>query len=90
MSLYSEDDKYEWIESVLRRFRYAGLRRAHKGLIRQYIRKVTGYSPAQVTRLIGRCNRSGELHRKEYHRHRFEGKYDPFRLISELEKTELY
>ena len=71
----SGEDKYEWIESVLRRFRYAGLRRAQKGLIRQYLRKVTGYSRAQVSRLIGRYNRSGQLRRKEYRRHRFEGKY---------------
>jgi len=69
------EDKYQWIESVLRRFRYAGLRRTQKGLIRQYLRKVTGYSRAQVSRLIGRYNRSGQLRRKEYHRHRFRGKY---------------
>ena len=71
----SGEDKYEWIESVLRRFRYAGLRRTQKGLIRQYLRKVTGYSRAQVFRLIGQYNRSGQLRRKEYRRHRFEGKY---------------
>jgi transposase InsO family protein len=71
----SGEDKYKWIESVLRRFRYAGLRRAQKGLIRQYLRKITGYSRAQVSRLIGRYNRSGQLRRKEYRRHRFEGKY---------------
>ncbi|MDY6966876.1 MAG: integrase [Halobacteriota archaeon] len=71
----SGEDKYEWIESVLRRFRYGGLRRTEKGLIRQYLRKVTGYSRAQVSRLIGQYNRRGQLRRKEYRRHRFEGKY---------------
>ena len=71
----SGEDKYEWIESVLRRFRYAGLGRVRKGLIRRYIQKVTGYSRAQVSRLIGQYNRSGELRRREYRRHRFEGKY---------------
>jgi hypothetical protein len=71
----SGEEKYEWIESVLKRFRYEDLRRGNKGLIRQYIRKVTSYSRAQVSRLIGQYKRSGELKRREYRRHRFAGKY---------------
>jgi transposase InsO family protein len=74
-SAVSGEEKYEWIESVLRRFRYQKLRCGDKGLIRQYIGKVTGYSRAQTTRLIGRYNQSGELKRREYCRHRFPGKY---------------
>ena len=73
----SGEEKYEWIESVLKRFRYEDLRRGDKGLIREYVRKVTGYSRAQVCRLIGQYKRSGELRRREYRRHRFPGKYTP-------------
>jgi len=73
----SGEEKYEWIESALRRFRYEELRRGDKGLIREYIRKVTGYSRTQVCRLIGQYKRSGELRRREYRRHRFPGKYPP-------------
>jgi transposase InsO family protein len=71
----SGEEKYEWIESVLKRFGYHKLRRGDKGLIRQYIGKVTGYSRAQVSRLIGRYNQNGELRQREYRRHRFQGKY---------------
>lgn len=71
----SGEERYKWVEQVLVRFRYQGLSRAEKGVTRQYIRKVTGYSRAQVSRLIGKYVRKGELRRTEYRRHRFPGKY---------------
>ena len=68
-------EQYQWIESVLRRFNYPKLGRVEKGVIRRYLLKVTGYSRAQASRLIGRFNQEGELKPKEYLRHRFAGKY---------------
>ena len=46
-------EKYTWIEEVLKRFRYPKLKKEGKGLIKSYLLKVTGYSRAQLTRLIG-------------------------------------
>ena len=46
-------ERYRWLEATLRQFRYDGLMRADKGLLQAYLRKVTGYSRAQLTRLIG-------------------------------------
>ena len=43
------EEKYHWVERVLIQFRYRGLKRAEKGVIRRYIEKVTGYSRAQVS-----------------------------------------
>ncbi|MFA4836210.1 MAG: integrase, partial [Dehalococcoidia bacterium] len=40
----SGTERYQWIESVLRRFNYRKLRRDAKGVIREYLVKVTGYS----------------------------------------------
>lgn len=71
----SGEERYKWIEDVLVRFQYRRLRGAEKGVVRQYIGKVTGYSRAQVSRLIGKYVRQGELRRTEYRRHRFPGKY---------------
>lgn len=68
-------DRYRWVESVLRRFKYAKLRRSEKGVIRKYLEKMTGYSRSQVCRLIGRYNGEGELKPRAYARHRFPGKY---------------
>lgn len=45
-------EKYAWIETVLSRFFYFSLRKRDKIIVRQYIMTMTGYSDAQVTRLI--------------------------------------
>ncbi len=45
-------EKYAWIERLLSRFFYFTLRKRDKVTVRNYIMKVTGYSDAQVTRLI--------------------------------------
>jgi len=52
---------YEFVRRTLRRFGYARLGRADKGLLRHYLQKVTGLSRAQVTRLIGQYCRSGDI-----------------------------
>lgn len=47
------EERYRWLEADLRRFRYDTLKRADKGRLQAYLRKVTGYSRAQLTRLVG-------------------------------------
>jgi len=39
-------EKYNWIEEVLKRFRYLKLQKEGKRLIKSYLLKVTGYSRA--------------------------------------------
>jgi hypothetical protein len=68
-------EKYHWIEEVLKRFRYLKLLKEGKGLIKIYLLKVTGYSRAQLTRLIGIYQRTGHVKTATYHRHRFPQKY---------------
>lgn len=48
----SRREKYQWIEDLLTRFFYSTLRKRDKITVRRYIMKMTGYSDAQVTRLI--------------------------------------
>ena len=52
----AEDDegRYAWIESVLRRFEYRQLPRVHRGPVLAYLQRLSGYSRAQVTRLVSR------------------------------------
>ncbi|MFW0860158.1 MAG: integrase catalytic domain-containing protein [Dehalococcoidia bacterium] len=69
------EEKYDWIETVLMRFKYYRLKRSKKGVIRRYIQKVTGYSRAQVCSLIREYQQTGELRRPPYRRHRFPKKY---------------
>jgi len=73
----SGGEKYVWTESVLRRLGYPKLGRRDKGVVRRYIKKVTDYSRAQVSRLIGEYKAWGHLQRVEYRRHRFPVKYSP-------------
>ena len=52
----AQDDagRYAWIEQVLRRFGYRQLGRADKGAVLAYLQRLSGYSRAQVTRLVAR------------------------------------
>ena len=52
----AEDDeaRYAWIESVLRRFEYRQLERRDRGCVLAYVQRLSGYSRAQVTRLVSR------------------------------------
>ena len=49
-----EAGRYGWIDAVLRRFAYRSRGRADRGLLRAYVQRFSGYSRAQVTRLVGR------------------------------------
>jgi len=71
----SVEERYRWIETVLVRFKYLQLRRADKGVTRRYVEKVSGYSRAQVSRLIRYYNQSGRLRKADYDRHRFPRRY---------------
>jgi len=71
----SIEERYRWIEVVLVRFTYCRLKRAEKGVIRRYIQKVSGYSRAQVCRLVKQYNQRGRLRKAQQKRHRFPTKY---------------
>ena len=60
-----------------------------KGLLRQYLRKVTGYSPAQPTRLIDQFHCSKQVRVRPYRRHCFPTKFtreDQF-LLAEVDEA---
>ena len=71
----SVKERYQWIQTVLVRFEYYHLKRAEKGVIRRYIEKMSGYSRAQVSRLIQEYHQRGRLEKAQYRRHRFPRSY---------------
>jgi transposase InsO family protein len=83
----SIEDRYRWIETVLVRFTYQRLHRADKGLIRRYVQKVSGYSRAQVCRLIRRYIKRGQIRKAECNRRRFPIRYTT-RDIALLARTD--
>ena len=59
----TKDERYDFVESVLKRFRYARLKRRDKGIVIQFLMKVSGYSRQQLTRMIQRYSEEGALKR---------------------------
>jgi transposase InsO family protein len=66
---------YHWIEQVLGRQEYHQQSRSARGLLRNYVVKMTGLSRAQVTRLIARYRETGMLQSAPYRRHHFPQRY---------------
>lgn len=66
---------YSWVEQTLVRHEYASLARASKGLVRQYMARMTGLSRAQVTRLIAGHRQTGRVEAVQYQRTKFASRY---------------
>ena len=70
----SFDDKsqaYAWLQKLLQQVRYNTLSKADKGSVRTYVTALTGYQPAQVTRLIRQYKYTGKIVRITSKRHVF-------------------
>ena len=88
----AEDDvgRYGWIEQVLRRFGYRQLGRADKGVVLAYLQRLSGYSRAQLTRLVA-CWAAAKLLVKSYRRleHAFARRYTAadVALLAEVDRA---
>lgn len=71
----TREQMYSWVEKVLVHHQYRQQGRRVRGLLRQYVEKMTGLSRAQVTRLIQRYQTSGKVQVTVYRRHRFAQRY---------------
>lgn len=70
-------EKYEWIGEALFRFRYFTIRKKEKSVLKAYLMKMTGFSDAQLTRLIARKKKTGKILADTAKRHRFPKRYTP-------------
>jgi len=61
-----KESRYKWILSVLNRFNYYGLTKKEKGVVQKYLKKISGYSRQQLTRLITQYREHGEIKRKPH------------------------
>ena len=88
----AQDDsgRYAWIEAVLRRLVYRQLKRAERGTVLAYLQRLSGYSRAQVTRLVSRWM-SGKALLKNYCRpeHAFARRYTAgdVALLAEVDRA---
>src|SRR5437763_10995229 len=71
----NREELYGWVRRTLVEQEYGGQKREAKGLLRNYVGKMTGLSRAQVTRLIGRYLENGTVKERGYRRNRFATRY---------------
>lgn len=57
----NQTEAYQWINQTLIKFRYFRESKKHRGIIKQYIQNMTGYSDPQVDRLIAQKKRTGRI-----------------------------
>jgi transposase InsO family protein len=69
------EEVYGWVEQTLVRQQYASLDKPGKGLVRQYMARMTGLSRAQVTRLITGYGKTGRVKAAAYQRTKFATRY---------------
>ena len=50
----SDSQRYEHISRVLKRFEYPGRSKGERGVVLAYLRRTSGYSRSQLTRLVAR------------------------------------
>jgi transposase InsO family protein len=84
----TQDERYSFVERVLRRFSYSRLKRSDRGVVIRFLRKVCGYSRQQLTRMIQRYLEEGELRRYQKTVNGFEQFYtaDDVRLLAQLDQ----
>ena len=61
----NKDERYRFVEKLLKRFSYIRLKRREKGIVIQFLIKVSGYSRQQLTRMIQRYVKFGEVKRQQ-------------------------
>ena len=66
---------YKWVERLLYEHQYRLQKRRVKGLLRAYVGRMTGFSRAQSTRLIGSYLKAGRIAPKPSLRPRFQRRY---------------
>ncbi len=85
----NREEVYGWMNETLRQQHYEELKRASRGLVRQYVSKMTGLSRAQTARLIGVYLQGEEVKLRPYRRQCFAVRYRPedIALLASLDEA---
>ena len=89
---HSRSEVYDRVGRTMREHDYPKQGRQPKGLVRAYVRIMTGLSRAQVTRLVAMYLAEGEVKETAYRRHRFAARYtrtgvEPLAKVDEAHET---
>jgi transposase InsO family protein len=85
--LGDKNERYQFVQKTLIKFRYTSLTKPDKGVVSRYIRKVTGYSRQQLTRLIKQYKESGSIKWRPCRSNGFSTTYDKkdIKLLVEMD-----
>lgn len=88
ITISSKTEGYRWIQGTLVRFQYLSLGKADRGLIRRYLQQISGYSRAQIARLIKQYRKTGRIQRRQCTAKGFTSKYtrEDIRLLARLDE----
>jgi len=83
-----KSERYQLIQKILVKFDYIRCSRKDKGLLKSFISKVSGYSRAQITRLINQYKKTGKIQYKPCKTHGFKRKYSDsdIRLLAKMDE----
>ncbi len=84
----SKDDRYRWIEAMLKHHHYRQLGKRDRGLIRRFLVHVTGYSRATITRLIKQYRKRRRIRRTQRTFNGFQRRFmkTDIRLLAEMDE----
>ena len=87
-SIEAKDARYAWMQAMLLRFHYPQLSKAEKGLVLDFLQKVSGYSRIQVKRLTQHSLQTGQLQRRQRTVQGFRRIYTPedIRLLAQTDE----
>ena len=74
-SIQGTAERYRWMQQTLVRLRYTSLGKKARGAVLRYLERLSGYSRAQVKRLVKQYVASGRIVRQPAAGLRFAGKY---------------
>lgn len=74
-SIEETGDRYHWMQGTLVRLRYTVLGKKGRGVVLRYLERLSGYSRAQVKRLVKQYVARGRIVRQPVAGKRFAGKY---------------
>ena len=84
----TKEERYAFVEKVLRRFAYKRLRRPERGIVLRFLVRVSGFSRQQLDRLVKRYQDTGYVKRLQKAQNGFEKKYTlaDIRCLAQLDQ----
>lgn len=88
IEISSKKERYDWARRVLTRFEYLTQGRSDRGVVLHYLYRVSGYSRAQVNRLVRQYRENGAIERRHCTTNGFAPKYtrDDIGLLADLDE----